>query len=170
MVVTDKAVIDSTANLNGALTATANEQTITVTDGSLLNEGEELLVDSERMLITDIVTNDCTVERAYRGSTLAAHNDATDVYVYRRCSITRAAAGTTAIDTSVATDTITVNVPPPEIRDWCLAEVLNQIQQESAAYARTIGSGDNLQEARGAGLKTVRDAGMRLRRLRMAGV
>jgi hypothetical protein len=170
LVVTDKAVIDSTANLNGALTATANQETVIVTDGSLLNVGEELLVDAERMLITDIVSNDLTVERAFRGSTLAAHNDASDVYVYRRCSIDRGAAGSTAIDTNVATDTITRNVPPAVIRDWCLAEVLNQIQQESSAYARVVGSGDNQQEARGAGLMSVRKEGLMYRRPRLQGV
>jgi hypothetical protein len=170
MIVTGRTAIDSTANLNGALTADANNQTVTITDGSGFAVGEELLVESERMLILDIATNDLTVERAFRGSTLAAHNDATDVFAYRRLTIDRGATGTTAIDTSVATDAITVNVPPAPIRDWCLGEVLNQIAQETGAYARVVGSGDNQQEARGAGLKDLRREGARLRRYRTGAV
>ncbi len=169
MIVTGKTAIDTTVNVNDTLTADANDVTVTVTDGSGFNAGEEILIDSERMLITDIATNDLTVTRAYRGSTLAGHSTATDVYAYRRLSIDRGSTGSTAA-THTAADTITVNTPPPVIRDWCLAEVLNQLAQEGSSYARVVGSGDNQREARGAGLVDIRKAGSRLRRVRKAAV
>ncbi len=92
------------------------------------------------------------------------------MFAYRRLTIERGATGSTAIDTHVATDAVVRNVPPEPIRDWCLAEVLNQLSQESAAYARTIGSGDNQMEARGAGLVDVRKAGLAYLRPRLVGV
>lgn len=169
MVVTGKTAADTTANLDGALTADASETTVTVDDGTQVNTGEEILVGSERMLVSDVTGNDLTVQRAHRGTTLAGHDTATDVYAYRTLTIARAAAGSTAA-THTSADTISRNVPPPVIRDWCLAEVLNQIAQEAASYARVVGSGDNQREARGAGLNDARRGGQRYRRVRMAAV
>ena len=167
MIVTDKTPIDTAEDLDGALQAQTDNVTVTVTDGSGFTAGEEILVDAERMLIEDVTGNDLTVQRAHRGSTLAAHSTAADVYAYRRLHIDRGAAGSTA-DTHNTSDTITRNVPPPEIRDWCLAEVLNQVAQEAGGYARVVGSGDNQREARGPALADLRKSvGGQYRRVRM---
>lgn len=169
LIVTDKTAIDSTANLDGALTAAANNQTVTLTDATGFVAGEEILVESERMLIQDVTGNDLSVERAYRGSTLAAHDTAKDVYLYRRLTVERGATGTTAT-THLISAAITRNVPPPQIRDWCLAEVLTQLEQEGAAYARVVGSGETQREARGAGLTDARYQARRLARVRIEAV
>ncbi len=169
LIVTGRTTVDTTANLNGALTAAANNVTVTVTDGTKVKVGETILVESEKMLVTDVVSNDLTVERAYNGSTLATHADTTDVYAYRTLTVTRGATGTTAA-THVDTTAITKNVPPGIISDWCLAETVTALAQESSGYARTVGSGDNQREATGAGLNDMRRNGRRYIRQRMRAV
>ena len=169
MVVTGRATADTTTNTNGALTADIAEQTVTVGDGTAIKLGETITIDTERMLVTNIVTNDLTVERAYDGSTLAAHSDATDVYAARTLTVVRGQVGTTAtIHTSA--DTITVNVPPAEIVEACIAETLTLLEQESSGYGRVIGSGEGQREAAGKGLADVRRRVDRLRRQRAVAV
>ncbi|MEA2000581.1 MAG: hypothetical protein U9N84_01640 [Actinomycetota bacterium] len=167
VIVTAKTAIDTTANLNGALTAAVNDQTVTVTDGTTVSVGEVLLVDSERMIVTDIVSNDVTVTRAYDGTTLATHTDTTDVYAYRRLTVERGATGSTAA-THLVDVAITRNVPPGPIKDWCIALVINTIEQESSGYAKTVGTGDNQREATGKGLTEIRLEAMRYMRARLA--
>ena len=45
--------------------------------------GETILIESEQLYISAISTNDLTVERGVNGTTAAAHNDVTDISVYR---------------------------------------------------------------------------------------
>ena len=169
LIVTGRTAIDTAANLDGALTAQANDQTVTLSDGTGFVAGEELLIESERLKVLDVAGDDLTVERGYRGTTLASHADSTDVYGYRRLSLERGATGTTAA-THADTTAITVYSPPPQIRDYALAEALNQLEQEGAGYARVVGSADNQREARGAGLADVRKQATRLRRVRKQAV
>ncbi len=168
-IVTGRTTLDTTANLNGALTESMANQTVTITDGTKVKLGEVILVESEKMLVTEVVTNDLTVERAYDGSTLAAHDTAKDVYAYRTLTVTRGATGSTAA-THADTDAIVRNVPPGPIRAWCIAEAINQIEQESSGYARVVGSGDNQREATGAGLKSIRNQAMRYIRTRIKAI
>ncbi len=117
-------------------------------------------MDSERMKIISISSNDLTVKRAWDGSTLAAHSSGINVFAPRALTVERGSVGTTAATHSIAV-TLTKNVPPAPITSLCIAEALVTFQQEQSAYGRTVGSGDSQREARGAGLKDAR---------RMAGV
>ncbi len=86
-----------------------------------------------------------------------------------RVTVERAAVGTTAATHSDAA-AVTRNVAPGPIVDLCIAEAITVYQQESSGYGRTIGSGDNLREARGRGLEEIRRDAGHYKRLRMAAV
>jgi hypothetical protein len=169
MLVTAKSQLDSGQNLSGDLVANTNDVTVGLTLGTAFAVGEIILVDSERMLIVDISGNNGTVKRAYDGSVLAAHSATADIYVPRTLTVERAAAGTTAT-THTNADTITRNLPPSLITDLTLAEALTTYEQESAGYARVVGSGESQREARGAGLVDLRSQARGYRRLRVKAV
>ena len=167
MLVTGKTQLDSAQNLGaGGLTASVADVTVDLTDGTAFNVGEIILIDSEKMLILDIAGNNGTVERAYDGTVLAAHAGGADIYAPRTLSVVRGAVGTTAA-THVDTTALVKNVPPAPVTELCIAEAVTAYEQEASGYGRTIGSGDSVREARGAGLRglqmTVADSYRRVR-------
>jgi hypothetical protein len=158
MIVTERGWLTTSQTVQtSALTALANNVTVNVTTGSAYVTGEVILIDSEKMLIVDIAGNALTVKRAWDGSVLAAHNTGVTIYGARTLTVTRGALGTTAAahDTAAA---ITKHVVPGLVRDLAIAEAVVRLQQEGAAYARVVGSGDNQRESSGRGLKDIRDA------------
>lgn len=160
MLVTGKAMLDTGQNTGGdGLTASAADTALDVTDGTAYTPGETLLVGTERLLVVDVAGNVLAVKRAWDGSTLAAHAAAVDIYAARRCTVARAVLGTTAA-THLDAAAVAVWSPPSLIRDWCLAEAIAQVEQEQSGYGRTVGSGDNEREARGAGLAAIRERAM----------
>lgn len=154
LIVTNKTLLDTTQNLQSDMTAAKNNVTVAVTDGTAFSVGEVILLNAEKMLITDIAGNNLIVQRAYLGSVLATHS-ASDIYAYRTCTVTRGALGTTAAS-HLDNATISKQVIQPLVRDLCIAETINRSQQESAAYARTIGSGESQRESSGKGLGDIR--------------
>jgi len=131
--------------IDGALTATQSQVTVTVDTGHGLVAGEMIMVGSERMFIEAVSTNDLTVVRAYDGSVLAAHANDTAVHVFRTLTIERAINGTTAATHANAT-AISVYEPPLDIVDWCIAEVLATYAQHSAHWGRAVGTGEGARE------------------------
>ena len=152
MIVTDRAYAATTADSSGADALDSdNALTFDAGEGALLNVGEVIEVESERMLITSIVGDLVTVKRAWDGTILAAHGDNIAVSVPRSLTVVRGAYGTTpAAHTSTAA--ITKNVAPGLIREWCIAEAIVNLSQEGAAFGRTVGAGENERESSGAGL------------------
>ena len=69
------------AVLSGAIASTT-ATTFDVDDGTLIEVGWSLLVDSEQMFVTDVSTNTVTVKRGNNGTTAATHADEATVYVY----------------------------------------------------------------------------------------
>lgn len=159
MTVTAKTVLDSGQNLGTNLTAAASDTLVNLTLGTAFHVGEEILIDAERMLLTDIAGNNGVVKRQWNGTVLAAHTAPADIYVPRTLTVERGAAGTTAATHSTAT-ALTVWTPPPLIESLAVAEAIVTIQQEMAAYGRTVGSGDNEREAAGRGLEHIRNDAM----------
>lgn len=155
MLVTGRSWLDSTDNLQSPLTASASNTTVTVNNGAGFTADEPLLLDSERMLIVDIASNTLTVKRAQGGSVLTTHTGS-DVYVSRSLTVVRGAAGTTAASHSNGA-ALVKHVPPQLIRQLNIAEVINALQQESSAYARVAGAGDNQREMTGRGLDDLRE-------------
>jgi len=154
MLVTGKAMLTTAQTLQTPLTASQSNVTVAVTTGSSYSVGEVILLDSERMLITDISGNNLTVRRAWDGTVLAAHTGST-IYAPRTLTVTRGALGTTAAAHSTSA-AITRHVVPGLVKELCVAESLNSLQQESSGYARVIGSGENEREASGRGLRDIR--------------
>ena len=61
----------------------ASDTTLTATDGAKFAVGQTVLIDSEQLFISAISTNDLTVERGANGTTATAHDDASDISIYR---------------------------------------------------------------------------------------
>lgn len=156
MIVTGKAMVDTTINTAGVLTAVANSQSLPVSDGSGFTVGEILLLDSERVRIDDIAGNTLTVTRAWDGTTLAAHSTGIDVYAPRRLTVERGAVGTTAA-THLISAAITKWPAPGPVKRLTVAEAQTTLAQESAAWARVIGQGENAREAWSKGLNDARN-------------
>lgn len=156
MIVTGKAMQDTTINTASALTATANNQSLPVSDGSGFTVGEVLLLDSERVRIDDIAGNTLTVTRSWDGTALAAHNTGIDVYAPRRLTVERNAVGTTAATHTIST-AITKWPAPGPVKRLTIAEAQTTLAQESVAWARLIGTGEHAREAGAKGLKDARE-------------
>lgn len=165
VLVTAKALEDTTADLTGNPTAVASDDSIAVDNGALIKTGETITVGSERMLVTDVAGNNLSVDRAVDGTTLAAHVATDDVYAPRALTVERAATGTTAA-THSNTDALTRFVAPAPIRDLCLAEALSTLEQERAGYVRVIGAGESAREAAGKGISDIRELADTFRRRR----
>lgn len=140
--------------LNGALTALQNNVTVTVDASHGLQAGEVILVDSERMYIESVSTNDLTVIRAYDGSTLADHNDDTQIYTFRTLTIERGNNGTTAATHANAT-AISVYEPEFDISEHCLALTLARIAQGEAMWGRSVGTGEGAREFNARNLQAI---------------
>jgi hypothetical protein len=165
LLVLDKLMVDSGVDTTTTLAADMSDVTVAVADGTLFFVGEVLLLGAERMLIVDVATNNLIVKRAFDGTVLAAHSTPS-IFAPRTLTVERGAVGTTAATHSDAA-TFTRNVPPPPITQLCIAEALNTLEQESSAYARTVGSGDNQRESRGRSLYLAQQEADRYKRLRV---
>jgi hypothetical protein len=152
MIVTAKTML--TTGQTGTITLDNGATSLPVADGTLFAVDEVILLDSERMLVEDIAGNALIVKRAWDGSVIAAHTGAT-IYARRRLTVQRRALGTTAA-THANAAAIVKHMPPGQIHALCIAEALNQVQQENSGYARLIGAGETTREAFARGLKDLR--------------
>jgi hypothetical protein len=151
ILVTDVATATTGLTQNtGATTISDADKALTWTGSGSLNVGEVLVLDSEQMLVEQIVGSVATVKRAWNGTVLATHSGAT-INALRLLSVTRAMYGTTASTYSSAAAVYKHRVPSL-IRDLAVAEAVNQVLQEGSGYARTIGSGADAHPAPGADL------------------
>lgn len=79
----DNAFASSGAVIAEGGTFSASDTTLTVDDGTAFERGQTIQIDSEWLYISDISTNDLTVERGVNGSTAATHADATAISIYK---------------------------------------------------------------------------------------
>ena len=88
--------IDSTANLDGAITA--SDDVLKLTDATQVHIGEVVRIDLEQLKILDIhtTTKEASVVRGWNKTHAAAHLTSSDVYVYRTATVERGMNGTTA--------------------------------------------------------------------------
>lgn len=140
MFVTEKALLTTTATLNGDLTATQSQTSVTVSDGTKVKAGEVVTIDSEKMLVGSISGNVLAVIRAYDGSTLAAHTGAVVVYAPRTLTVTRGENGTTAASHSTAA-AIVKYAPPSDISGLCRALAVAYFMAEQGGWTGMIGAG-----------------------------
>ncbi|HEY0638389.1 MAG TPA: hypothetical protein VGD67_12145 [Pseudonocardiaceae bacterium] len=150
MLVTGKRMVATGQTLLAPLTAQVDAQTVSVTDGAAFAVGEVLLVDAERLLVDDIAGNTLVVKRAHGGTRLAVHTGSA-IWAPRTLVVERGVLGTTAATHSAAA-AVRRHQPPGPIAALNLALAVCELQQQSAGYARTAGSGDNQRETAGRGL------------------
>ncbi len=168
MIVTERAFAPS--GQTGTLASSVAAQSLSVSDGTAFFYGETLLIDSERVTVSDIIGNTLTVRRAVDGTALAAHAASSIAYA-RACTVERGALGTTAASHSSG-DRVYAWVPPSLAEQLTIAYALDTREQERSAYARTIGTEDNMRAAGRGGIKSLEDRVQELygRPVRMAAV
>lgn len=154
VIVTGTTLASTTATVSGSVASQTGERAITVSDGTLIQEGELIAIDSERMSVETIAGNVLTVKRAENGSLLQAHSNGATVYAPRSCTIARGQTGTTAASHSQG-DTLLVNDPPPLVREAALALAEVHLEQGKSGWNRTVGTGDAEREATGGSLKRI---------------
>jgi hypothetical protein len=153
-----KTNLDTTQNLGTNLTAATNNVTVAVGSGAAFTTGEVILIDSERMLITDIAGNNLTVKRAWDGTVLAAHTSPADIYARRALTVERGMQGTTAAS-HLTGATIYRFVPPSIVRTLALGATLFTLHQQHIDYAATTGGqlGQSTRETKGKALEDLWD-------------
>ena len=152
VLVTGRAAADTGLAQSGSGCSTANsaDDALSTTGAGTLHAGEVIVLDQERMLIQEIIGSVATVKRAWDGTVLATHS-AAEVFAYRQLSVLRGQLGTTAA-AHAGGAVVALHRVPSLVRDLSLAEVLNQVLQETSGYARTVGEGDTAMAAPGIGL------------------
>ncbi len=158
MLVTDKTLLTTGQTLQTPVGAGSDEVAIVVTTGSAYTVGERIQLDSETMQILSIAGNTLTVQRAVGGSVLASHTGAT-IYAPRTLTVVRGALGTTAA-THLTAAAITRHVIPPLVEQLAEAEAIVQLANKGAAYARTVGEGENARQVNGRALTDLRKDAM----------
>lgn len=153
LIVTDKSLL-ATAD-TGTLTEDMGAETLAVTNGALYGKNEVLTLGSERVRVVEIAGNNLIVQRAFDGSALAAHTTAT-VYAPRTLTVSRGVLGT-APATHLSAAGVSRNVAPGPVRQLAVGLSLVAVEQENAAYARTIGSGENTRASSGRSIKDLWD-------------
>lgn len=159
MLVTGRSMADTGVNIatGGGMTASAADVTLACdTATGIPSVGETVLVGSERMLIVDAAGTSLTVQRAYDGTVLAAHDAAASVWAPRTLTVTRGELGTTAATHDTAT-AVARHAPPGLVRDLTIAHAIVRLEQESAGYARTVGAGETSRNASLAGLRDLEE-------------
>lgn len=155
MEVTGRQSVDTTVNTGAALTADYRGNAVDVPSGAAFAIGEVLTIDTERMLIGDILGNNLVVVRAYDGTTLATHDVGADIYSARTLIVQRAVRGTVASTHLTAAPVLRHDVPSL-IEELARAEALHILISRRSGWARTVGSGDAETEASGRGLAALR--------------
>lgn len=136
--VSGRSLLDTGQTINANLLAQRGDDAVSVDDGTLYSLGEVITLDSERMLITDIAANTLIVERAWSGSTLAAHSSGAAVYAPRTAVVERAVCGTSASAHNLST-AVYRHVPPALVTALTVAEALFSLGNEQSGYGRTVG-------------------------------
>lgn len=152
LLVTDKTATTTGLTQSGAgcSTASSADDQLATTGTGALNPGEIIQLDSERMLVESVTAGIATVQRAWDGTILDTHTNAT-VYALRQLSVQRGALGTAAASATAGTS-VHRHRPPSFIRDLSLALCVDQMLQETSGYSRTVGDGQALLRASGTAL------------------
>ncbi|MFF4600155.1 hypothetical protein [Amycolatopsis sp. NPDC001319] len=155
-VVTGKRQLDTGQTLTTDLADRNNATALNVQDGNAFSAGEVVLVDTERMLVEDVAGDTLLVARGWDGTALAAHTTGAHVWAPRRLTVERAVLGSTP-GVHGAGAALTAWTPPPLVWALAIAEAVTSLQQETSAYGRTVGAGENEREASGKGIADLRN-------------
>lgn len=138
MLVTERKQLDTGQTVGGSgLTPSKGDTSLTVQDGSLFEVDETILIQSERVLITEIAGNTLTIERAFEGSTSAAHAAGTAIYAPRTLVVQRGALGSIPAAHASGSSLYIWRVPPG-VRQYVTAEAIHELMQEQTGWFRTM--------------------------------
>lgn len=142
MIVTDITYVSSAVTLAADLGDTNADQLVNV--GSAPNAakfvaGDTIVIDGETLVVTDVVASSLQVQRGYNGSVPAAHTTGATLYAPRQLTVQRGQLGSSAAS-HADTDPLYVWEVPPLVNALCLAEAMNIMQNEDAAYGRAEGA------------------------------
>jgi len=138
----DAAALGSVLVNDASITAAIDDTVITLDGSHGVLANEVIRLDTEHLKVLSVSGNNITVIRAYDGTTLATHNDDTAVHVFRTLTIERGANGTTAATHANAT-AISRYVPPIDITQLCIANVLASYAHGPGFMGRNIGGGES---------------------------
>lgn len=155
LITTARSMSDTGQNLQSNMDDNQSDTIVDVTDGTVFAVGEVILLGAERMLIIDIAGNNLIVDRAFDGTVLQAHTSPVDIYAARTFTVRRGALGSTAAS-HTALDSVYAHEFPGLVNELCIAEATVLLEQNSAGYARVVGSGANARESAGQGLADIR--------------
>jgi hypothetical protein len=156
MTVTGRSMLDTGQTLGTDLTNQVNVVVVPVASGSAFAVDEAILIDAERMLITDIAGNNLIVKRGWDGTVLAPHTTGAHVYAPRSLTVRRAVLGTIASTHTLGAAVARWDAPGPVI-ELTIAEALNQVLQEQAGWLRVTGGSGGQKEATLTALLDLRD-------------
>lgn len=147
---------DTGATLTGGLDGKPSATVLPIASPSAVNVGERVLVDGERMLVTDVSPGAATVKRAQDGTVLAAHLVGASVYARRGLLVTRAARGTIAAGHTDGA-AISRHVVPGDVESLAIASAIVTHLGEQAGYSKGgSGTGESKGNPPGAGLEDLR--------------
>lgn len=160
MIVLRRNMATTGATTSSSMLASAGATTFTTASASSLVIGETILIDGERMRVNDIAGSTIIVTRAWDGTPLTAHSSGVTIYGLRSLTVRRGVLGSTAASHLDAA-AVYVHEFPSLVAELTAAETIVSLQQNAAAYARTIGSGAGTREAAGLGLDDLRERAWR---------
>lgn len=153
-----RSFIDLAVNTTGALTDALTDETLSLADPEDdLLVGEVILIDAEAMRVTAVASaTSVTVERAWNGTTNAAHSSGADIFIGRRFTVDeRGVNGTTA---AAHDDNASVQKyhAPSDVRQLATAIAVSEFKQGQAGWGREVGRGENAREFTGAAIERLR--------------
>ena len=138
MLVTDASYITTGITpLSGCTTAQANDVTLAVPSGPAFTVGEVILLDSEWMLVQNIIGNNLIVKRGWDGSILSTHALPV-IWARRLLSVLRGQLGTVAASHSNLAP-ITIQQAPGQVKQLNIAEAIVSLIAEPSGYAGQTG-------------------------------
>lgn len=139
MVVTGRTMVSTTITLVGNLLAQMASNLVGVADVTQFALGEVILIDGEKMYITDTSgPTNLVVKRAWDGTPLAAHTGGATIYAARQLTVTRGALGTTAASHSALAPIVEYE-PPSLIRQLNVAQAVVNLTMTRAGYPSPTG-------------------------------
>jgi hypothetical protein len=141
LLITERSMSTTGTTISGNLTASKGETVVPVASGAAVGLAETVVVGSERMRVLGIDGNNLIVERASKGSVLAAHTSGATVLAPRTCTVSRAMRGSTAAS-HVDGEDVTVLRPPSLIEELCGAIAGNTVVQASGNWAARQGASE----------------------------
>ena len=134
MIVTDSTFTSTGVPfLTGITSAQSNDNIGTVTNGVNFSVDEQIMVDFEIMLITQIFGNTIIVKRAFGGSILNTHS-AGNIWARRQVSVLRGQLGTAAAVHSQNAP-ITIAQIPGLVKQLAIAEAVTWPNLEAGGYS-----------------------------------